>query len=121
MFYQNTQSFVKVNYNVLPRPVFQFLTLQDDGKTNLWYTNGNQSYLILKSNFMDEQKNRLTIKDPTFIVEEKILNIHYTTMQNTEKSNESSYIIYKINNVKQYDTVKLFRNNNEIAFDVSGN
>ncbi|MCL7745518.1 hypothetical protein [Halalkalibacter alkaliphilus] len=101
-----------------------FESVEDTNGAHLYFDRDRVIYVMLNGKNVIQGENAIHFTDFSVDSDGKILNIHYIE-EETENHSDATLkhqVVYKIKKYKQYETIRSFKNGNEVSFHaVSGN
>jgi hypothetical protein len=101
-----------------------FESVEDTNGAHLYFDEDRVIYVMLNGKNVIQGENAIHFTDFSVDSDGKILNIHYIE-EETENYSDATLkhqVVYKIQKDKQYETIRSFKNGNEVSFEaVSGN
>ncbi len=118
-------SYLNVDQGSLSKEIQSYFQgVKEENGVHLYFDKENNSmYVYLNATNVVQGENAEIFTDFDVESEQDTLHFLYKSEETTELSSSASNhsIIYKVNPNKEYDTVKLFNNGNEKAFEtISG-
>ncbi|WP_223701776.1 membrane lipoprotein lipid attachment site-containing protein [Sutcliffiella deserti] len=101
-----------------------FESVEDTNGAHLYFDEDKVIYVMLNGKNVIEGENAAYFTDFSVDSDGKILNINYIEEKTKDYSHASlkQQVVYKIHKDKQYETIRSFKNGNELSFQtVSGN
>lgn len=113
------KQFARVELQDVPKEVQDFI-FNNSGKNGVYlYSNNNlDKYFFLN---VIQEVNVTSFKDFNYKIKDHAFNIYFNEELPLAVSRKlNGKVIYKIKSSNKYDTIRVFKNGNEIPFDVVG-
>jgi len=97
---------------------------EDTNGSHLYFDEKKVAYVMLNGKNVIQGDKAIHFSDFSVESDGGSLNIHYTEEETNNYSDDTQkhQVVYKINKNKEYDTVRIFKNGDEVPFQiVSGN
>lgn len=115
-------SLLKIEEGLAPTAVQNFVREQSGRNGVDLYSDGvHGDYIFLNAINVEQGENAVSFSEITCEISDEILSIYFSENQTEYLNGEiNNKVIYKIDSNIEYDTIRIFKNGQEIAFDVVG-
>lgn len=115
-------SLLKIEEGLAPTAVQNFVREQSGRNGVDLYSDGvHGDYIFLNAINVEQGEKAVSFSEITCEISDEILSIYFSENQTEYLNGEiNNKVIYKIDSSIEYDTIRIFKNGQEIAFDVVG-